>query len=101
MTETVYDWLPVFAEYAEFSDDFEVGDFVELREDAPKTAKSAYHKYIKFISHALIGWDDLIIENRKIVGMSSNIKGKSKKQCEIVMKLISDGWIDNNPFIKD
>lgn len=101
MTETMIDWLPKFAEFARFPSDFMAGDFVELKDNAPKEAREAYRKYIKFVSHGLQNWDDLIIENRRIVGMAKTAKGKSKKQCEIVLRLVEDGWIKNDPFIQE
>lgn len=101
MTETIIDWLPKFAKFAKFSSDFVVGDFVELKSNAPKEAKEAYRKYINFVSRKLQNWDDLIIENRRIVGIVKTAKGKSRKQCEIVLKLVADGWIKNNPFIQE
>lgn len=101
MTETMLDWLPEFADYAKFTPDFVAGDFVELEKTATKEARDAYQKYIKFISHSLQGWDDLIIENRRIVGIAKTAAGKSKRQCEMVLQLIADGWIENNPFVKE
>lgn len=100
MTETILDWLPKFAGFAKIPSDFLAGDFVQISKSAPREAKEAYGEYIKFISHGLQSWDDLIIENRRIVGIASTAKGKSKRQCEIVMRLIENGWIDNDPFIK-
>lgn len=101
MKETVLDWLPMFAEFVKDPTfDFSVGDFVEIEKSATPKAKNAYRKYIKFISHGLQSWDDLIIENRRIVGIAKTATGKSKEQCEIVLQLIADGWIDNEPFIK-
>ena len=73
---------------------------MEIEKSATPKAKNAYRKYIKFISHGLQSWDDLIIENRRIVGIAKTATGKSKEQCEIVLRLIADGWIDNEPFIK-
>ena len=92
MKETVLDWLPMFAEFVKDpTADFSVGDFVEIEKSATPNAKNAYRKYIKFISRGLQNWDDLIIETAT---------GKSKEQCEIVLRLTADGWIDNEPFIK-
>ena len=96
MKETVFDWLPMFAEFVKDpTSDFSVGDFVEIEKTATPKAKNAYRKYIKFISHGLQNWDDLIID-----GIAKTATGKSKEQCEIVLQLIADGWIDNEPFIK-
>lgn len=101
MKETVLDWLPMFAEFVKDpTADFSVGDFVEIEKSATPNAKKAYRKYIKFISRGLQNWDDLIIENRRIVGIAKTATGKSKEQCEIVLRLTADGWIDNEPFIK-
>lgn len=100
MTETILDWLPKFAGFAKIPSDFLAGDFVQISKSAPREAKEAYGEYIKFISHGLQSWDDLIIENRRIVGIAKTATGKSKEQCEIVLQLIADGWIDNEPFIK-
>ena len=97
MNKTVLDWLPMFAEFVKDpTSDF----FVKIEKTATPKAKNAYRKYIKFISHGLQNWDDLIIENRRIVGIAKTATGKSKEQCEIVLQLIADGWIDNEPFIK-
>lgn len=101
MTETMFDWLPKFADFAKFPADFVAGDVVEIEKNAPSKAKEAYGRYIKFISHGFLNWDDLIIENRRIVGITKTATGKSKAQCEIVLKLIADGWIDNDPFVKE
>ena len=101
MTETMRDWLPRFSDFAIFPDNFEAGDFVELQKNAPKSAQKAYGEYIRFISHGLIGWDDLVIKDRRIVGMTETATGKSKEQCEIVLRLIEDGWIRNDPFIRE
>lgn len=98
MIETVDMMAKRFEKWAKHG--FFAGDFVELEKDAPEEAKEAYRKYIKLISHCLISNDDLIIENRRIVGIAETATGKSREQCEIVMRLIKDGWIDNNPFIK-
>lgn len=100
MTETILDWLPKFAGFAKIPSDFVAGDFAQISKSAPQEAKEAYGKYIKFISHGLQSWDDLIIENRRIAGIAKTATGKSKEQCEIVLQLIADGWIDNDPFIK-
>lgn len=101
MKETVIDWLPRFAKFVKDpTSDFAIGDFVEIEKSASQQAKNAYMEYIKFISHGLQDWEDLIIENRRIVGIANTARGKSKRQCEIVMRLIKDGWIDNNPYIK-
>lgn len=98
MIETVYTMVEGFGKWAKQR--FFIGDFVELEKDAPEEAKEAYRKYIKLISHCLPSNDDLIFENRRIVGIAEDATGKSREQCEIVMRLIADGWIDNDPFIK-
>mgnify|MGYP004504124401 CR=1 FL=1 len=99
MIETVYTMVEGFEKWAK--NGFYAGDFVEIEKDAPEAAKESYRKYIKLISHCLQSWDDLIIENRRIVGIAKTATGKSREQCEIVLRLIADGWINNDPFIKE
>lgn len=98
--DTMVDGFIRWAKFAEDCKEFFTGNFVELRKDAPEEAKEAYGKYIKLISHSLQSWDDLIIENRRIIGIAETATGKSREQCEIVLRLIAEGWIDNDPFIK-
>ena len=100
MTDNVRELVNNFINFADIHEDFEIGDLVKLNPNAPKIAQDAYKKYIKIVSHSLIGWDDLIIKNRKIIAIRNGSKGKSRSQCEIVMQLIDSGWIDNDPFIK-
>lgn len=103
MIETADTMVEGFIRWAKFPQKgkkFFTGDFVELEKDAPEEAKKSYRKYIGLISRHLLSNDDLIIENLRIVGITETATGKSREQLEIVMRLIADGWIDNDPFIK-
>jgi hypothetical protein len=98
--KTMFDGFVHWAKPADGCKEIRIGDFVELGEDAPEEAKESYRKYISLISRHLLSNDDLIIENLRIVGIAETATGKSREQLEIVMRLIADGWIDNDPFIK-
>ena len=98
MIETIYTMVKGFEKWAKHP--APIGEFVEIEKNAPEEAKESYRKYIKLISHHLLSNNDLIIENLRIVGIAETATGKSREQLEIVMRLIADGWIDNDPFIK-
>lgn len=94
-------WFEQFAKYIIRPRDFDFGDFVIISDSTPKDIKEFYKKYIGLACKYLQTRDDIIIiENRRIVGINPNAAGKERAQGEIVLELISLGYINNNPFLR-
>ena len=99
--ETPFDWFVHFAQYIVAPHEFDYGDFVIIDDSAPESAKEYYRAYISLARKYLQTRDDLVVvKNRRIVGINPNANGKEREQGEIVLKLISLGYINNDPFLK-
>lgn len=86
-----------FYKWAEIPEDFELWDFVELKKYAPESARNAFREYLRRIFRHAISDDRFITEDKKIVGFVDGLGAEEKRQCEICMKLIAEGWYKNEP----
>lgn len=80
--KTVGELFSGFYKWAEIPEDFELGEFVYLKKDAPESAKEAFGEYLRRLFRHALSDDRYLTEGKRITGFVNGLEAKEKSSVK-------------------